>query len=312
MPLSSFDGSLLDGLEAINKVNGTRHFCKPENDRDDWYTYTTRNRQWRLDATVDASLDGAGDHLSTDGWKLSADTVTNQQKATVSPVSFTPSSTVVWQAEGLPYHVTSAADKVIWVEFDDFVDSPAATDELHRHRADVTLEPFGNDGEAHHPHQRHDDDHGPAHRGRAREARQLGLGDRGRHDLAGRDARHPRRVGDQRRPRGRPGERAGHRGAHRVAVRRPAVPPDGDGHQLDPRPVRDRPVRHRVGHGRRAPDDLAPVRGGRPDARLDYARPRPKHLHTTTYVLQECAVQSDPGWFVLDTSELDSADILAY
>jgi hypothetical protein len=34
--------------------------------------------------------------------------------------------------------------------------------------------------------------------------------------------------------------------------------------------------------------------------------------HVTTYVLQECAVQSDPGWFVLDTSELDSAAILAY
>jgi hypothetical protein len=34
--------------------------------------------------------------------------------------------------------------------------------------------------------------------------------------------------------------------------------------------------------------------------------------HTATYVLQECAVQSDPGWFVLDTSELDSAAILAY
>ena len=33
---------------------------------------------------------------------------------------------------------------------------------------------------------------------------------------------------------------------------------------------------------------------------------------TVTYVLQESRVQADPGWFVLDTSELDSTDVLGY
>jgi hypothetical protein len=35
-------------------------------------------------------------------------------------------------------------------------------------------------------------------------------------------------------------------------------------------------------------------------------------VHEATYVLQECRVQSDPGWFVLDESLLDGTDILAY
>jgi hypothetical protein len=38
----------------------------------------------------------------------------------------------------------------------------------------------------------------------------------------------------------------------------------------------------------------------------------PVVLHTTTYVLQECREQTDPGWFILDDSLLDGADVLAY
>ena len=34
--------------------------------------------------------------------------------------------------------------------------------------------------------------------------------------------------------------------------------------------------------------------------------------HVTDYVLQECRVQTDPGWFILDTSVLDGTDILVY
>ena len=37
-----------------------------------------------------------------------------------------------------------------------------------------------------------------------------------------------------------------------------------------------------------------------------------RSLHTVDYVLQECRVQTDPGWFTLDVSELDGTDVLAY
>jgi hypothetical protein len=33
---------------------------------------------------------------------------------------------------------------------------------------------------------------------------------------------------------------------------------------------------------------------------------------SVVYVLQECRVQSDPGWFIVGTSLLNSADKLAY
>ena len=35
-------------------------------------------------------------------------------------------------------------------------------------------------------------------------------------------------------------------------------------------------------------------------------------LHVLRLVLQESRTQTDPGWFVLDTSELDDTHVLAY
>jgi hypothetical protein len=98
MPLSAAEGSALELLEALNRANGTRHFAKPADSSANWYTYTTRNRQWRLDATSDASLSQLTDHVTAmGGWRLSADTVINQQKATITPVVFSPAQTIVWQ-----------------------------------------------------------------------------------------------------------------------------------------------------------------------------------------------------------------------
>ena len=37
-----------------------------------------------------------------------------------------------------------------------------------------------------------------------------------------------------------------------------------------------------------------------------------EHLFTTTYVLQECRVQTDPGWFMVGTSLLNGTDVLGY
>jgi hypothetical protein len=131
VPLSSWDSNALAALEAINRANGTRHFVKPSDNADDWYAYTTRDRQWRLNATVDYTLAvGSGRSIDSSGWTLTGDTVINQQKATVTPVVFTQAAIEVWAAETLPFRVSTGSPKVIWVEFDDFV-KDAVLDENH-------------------------------------------------------------------------------------------------------------------------------------------------------------------------------------
>lgn len=122
MPLSHVDANLRYALDALNGVNGTRHYAKPANNFTDWFTYRTRNRFWRLDGTIDASLDAGSQHVtSTDGWRMSADTVVNEQRAIVEPVVFTAGDFVVWEADKLPLDVTVARPFDLWINFDDVV-----------------------------------------------------------------------------------------------------------------------------------------------------------------------------------------------
>lgn len=126
MPLSHADGDLLSVLDAINAVNGTRHWANPADLYTDWYAYTTRNRQWRLNATSDASLSASSQHVtSTDGWRLSADSVINRQRATVTPIIFTPGTFTVWEADTIPFEVTTASPYTRIVGFDDVVSGSA-------------------------------------------------------------------------------------------------------------------------------------------------------------------------------------------
>jgi hypothetical protein len=66
-----------------------------------------------------------------------------------TPVSFTPSSTSCGEAEGAAVHVQRPT-KEIWVEFDDYVDSPALSIN-YTGTAPSTLAPVRRDGEAHAP-----------------------------------------------------------------------------------------------------------------------------------------------------------------
>lgn len=101
--ISLTSGILLDLLTQINAANGTRHFVKPKDSRDDWYAYTTRNRQWSLGAAADASVDAGTEHVTAmDGWRVSADTVINQQIATVDEPEFPIPPIKVWEWQGLP------------------------------------------------------------------------------------------------------------------------------------------------------------------------------------------------------------------
>lgn len=122
IPVATASTDLGSVLASINAVNGTRHFVKAADNFTDWWTYVTRNRFWRLDGTVDLTLDASSDHVTgTDGWRLSSDTVTNEQKATVVPISFTPNTYTVWQQDVLPFGVTADKPFTRWVTFDDVV-----------------------------------------------------------------------------------------------------------------------------------------------------------------------------------------------
>jgi hypothetical protein len=122
MPLSHAEGSLQGTLDSINAVTGTRHFVKPADLYTNWYDYVTRNRQYGLTGTATAALDAGSDHVTgSDGWRLSADTVTNEQKATVTPILFTPATFTVWEADTLPIEVTVARPYTVIVSFDDVV-----------------------------------------------------------------------------------------------------------------------------------------------------------------------------------------------
>lgn len=128
MPLSAVDASTLSALEELNRATGTRHFIEPGTVSSAWYTYVARDRHWNLSGTANGTLDAGSDHVTkSSGWRLSADTVINQQKVTVTPVAFTPAQVTVWEAgtDTIPFTFTASDPRTFWVDFDDHVDSPA-------------------------------------------------------------------------------------------------------------------------------------------------------------------------------------------
>lgn len=101
--ISLTSGMLLDLLTQINAANGTRHYIRPADNRDDWYAYTTVNRQWKLGVGADIALDASDEHVTAiDGWRITADTVVNQQKATVDEPEFPIPPIKLWEWQGLP------------------------------------------------------------------------------------------------------------------------------------------------------------------------------------------------------------------
>ena len=313
MPLSSWDGDARGALEAINAANGTRHFAKPADPRPTGIAYTTRNRQWRLDGTVDASLDAGSDWVTgTDGWRLSADTVLNQQKATVTPISFTSGNVTVWQAatDALPF--TISADWETWVEFDDYVASPSADVNYTGDAVTATLTPFGHSAKL--------------VLSTAGTSTITSLSIEG--SLARRGVDESVVVDDttsQAAPRGvRSGSEisgdfvgviANAQGIAAHMVWRYATP------QFRPTltVVNWLPYQFEIDLYDVIAVTIAEL--GMTDRLFEvvglthecsFAPSADANSHMATYVLQESRVQTDPGWFVLDTSQLDGADVLAY
>jgi hypothetical protein len=314
MPLSNADGDLLGVLEALNKANGTRHFCKPADSPYTWYAYTTRNRQHGLTGTADAALSVESDHVTgSTGWRLSADTVINRQSATVVPIVFTPGTLTVWEASDLPIEVTTARPYEVVVSFDDFVAGPILDIASTGATVTAVLTPFGQAAKV-------------SLSVASGTATVLALSIEG--SLARRPPAETAVANDTASQAGSRGIRAGAdisgelvgtlasaRGIAEHVVWRYGTPqlrptltvvnwiPEMFELDLCDIIAVTSPQMSLTSH-------LFEIVGltleGIVAASADLC------YHVATYVLEECRVQSDPGWFVLNSSLLDSADSLAY
>lgn len=313
VPLAGGDNNALALLDAINKANGTRHTAKPADSSADWYTYVTHNRQHRLDGTVDYTLSQEDDHVTASGgWRLSADTVTNQQKASVEPVRFTPSTFTVWQAESLPLSVTTARPVDVWMDFDDYVRAPVVDSSYSGSTPTITFTPFGTRG-----HLTitvasgtctftHLSIEGALARRLPTESH---VADDPTSQVLPRGVRAGSEISGE-----YVGTLASARGIAQHVVWRYAAPQVRPTIRIEnwfpymfdlelgeivsyTSPQLGVTSRHFEVVGLTHEGNMAAETG--------------QH-HVLTLVLQECRVQSDPGWFVLDTSELDDTDILAY
>lgn len=316
MPISHADGSLGGVLDALNSATGTRHFIKPADTYTDWYKYTTRNRQHGLTGTATATLDAGSDHVTgSDGWRLSGDTVTNRQRASVAAISFTPATYQVWQQDPLP--LTIRGDDGLWtrvVTFDDIV-LDANTDTVTTGDTfNAAITPYG-----------------PS----ARLQLAVDPGDETVFTDLSIEGRLIRRAPEE-------SYTANNFTSADVNARGFREGPEISGEYVGAMASAVGIAEHIV--WRYGSPQLRPsltVENWMPEmfqldlydtiaftsshlamsARIfeivgltltcELAAPTVQH-HVATYQLQECKVQADPGWFVLDTSELDDTDILAY
>lgn len=317
IPLSSWDGTALAALEELNRANGTRHFIRPGGSRATWYTYEAHNRQHKLNGAADAALDAGADHVtSSGGWRLSADTVINQQKATVTPIRLAPAAMTVWQADAVPFTVKTGAPRTLWAEFDDFVADPVVDSTSTGSALTATLTPFGTTAKI--------------VLASAGTTTVTSLSVEG--SLARRGAPESHVADDLASQAGWRGVRAGQEiasglvgvmasatGIAEHIVWRYGTP------QYRPTltVVNWLPEQFEIDIGDvlavtidqlSADADLFEVVGltHTSDLAATDADGNPVVSHTTVYVLQECRVQAYPGWFTLDASLLDGADILAY
>lgn len=121
LPISAVSSDdALGVLAELNRASGSRHFIAPADTKEDWYDYTTVNRNHKLGSAVDRSIDG-DDVDAISGYRITWDNVVNYQKASVTPISFSPDSLIVWEYDSLPLSLDFRDSRVIWAEFDDYV-----------------------------------------------------------------------------------------------------------------------------------------------------------------------------------------------
>lgn len=318
LPLSSADGLALNILDELNAANGTRHFAKPEDNSATWFRYVAVRRTEGLDGSSSASIDAGSEHLTdTTGWRISADGVINQQKASVEPLWFSPLRDVWEYTSETPLTVVTGTPFETFVEFPDYVDAPVVDIAYTGSALTTDLVPFGHTAKL-------------TLTSAGTSVVQI-LKIQGHIVVRGSIASFVKddavSQADSRGVRAGPDLTGDYLGtitsaegfARHIVYRfgspyyRPTITvinwfPEQFDLDLFDRisvTVAELSIADRlfeiVGlthHGEMAAADV----DGNPTA----------VLHTVTYVLQECREQTDPGWFILDDSLLDGTDILAF
>lgn len=113
--------SALAVLEELNQIVGSRHFIAPADTKEDFYKYTTRNRQYKLGAAADASLTGTAGIADTSGYVLSIDGVVNAMSVEARPFRIAAQSATVWEYPNLPLSIDRRTAKSIVADFPDVV-----------------------------------------------------------------------------------------------------------------------------------------------------------------------------------------------
>lgn len=143
LPFSAADTrGALALLEDLNRATGSRHFVAPADSKEGWYAYYAVNRLHKLTAAADEAIN-ADDVTALSGYRVTNDTIVNEQRATVSPIDFSPVNQTVWTYGQTPLTVTSARNVTIWAEFADYVFSAAVVVSSSGGTLTTTLTSFG-------------------------------------------------------------------------------------------------------------------------------------------------------------------------
>jgi len=111
----------LQALEELNSLTGTRHFIQPGATKEEWYTYVTVPRGWKLDSAEDASIGGTTEIQSTSGYRVTAESVINVQEVEVRPTSTASGPVTVWRYADVPFGLTNNSPVSIVADFGDYV-----------------------------------------------------------------------------------------------------------------------------------------------------------------------------------------------
>jgi PKD repeat protein len=112
-------------LEDLNKSSGTRHWVEPADDKDDFYYYSTLNRNRNLGLSYEGSLD-EDDFIAMDGYRMTRESIVNSLRVNYTPVRWGPVRDELWRSEGdqiaMPEGTTS-----LYVTFSTWVKGLVAT-----------------------------------------------------------------------------------------------------------------------------------------------------------------------------------------
>ena len=143
MPFSAADTRAALGLlEELNTATGSRHFIAPADSKEAWYAYTVVNRLHKLASAADEAVN-ADDVTAISGYRVTGDTILNEQRASVNPIDFSSANETVWTYAQVPLAVTSTAPVTLWAEFAGYVFNAAVVVSSSGGTLTPTLTSFG-------------------------------------------------------------------------------------------------------------------------------------------------------------------------